>query len=345
MTLYKLENNKLLPFSPTKLKTKGHTEEDLESWIERNPHVLSEEDDIAIIGRQYTAQFGTGDLLALDSDGNLVVVELKGKKTPRETLAQALEYGAWARKLSVDDLKSIYEAYIQTTQDKTDFFSLVSALNESKDTLTKADIEDSGIASKEKQRVMIVAEEISPRIVEVAEYLGEKGLDIECRSVKLYVVRDDEFIETETVYRSRKPAKERESGLNRLRNAVTPSVRETLDGLRRGLLDMGPFVERLRTRYLGYRIRVGERFSTLVGLFPLMHPDKPGLYVFIYKHPLRKMGRYDDFLQIISRNLKKSPEELLTKSEEFHVDASGSDVDPIIESIRELLDLSELSAE
>lgn len=341
MTLYKFEGNRLLPFSPSKLSAAGHREEDLETWIENNPHILSEERDVAIIGRQYTAHPGVGDLLALDSDGCLLVVELKGKKTPRDTLAQALEYGAWARNLTISDVISIYQDYRQKTPEAPDFLSLVSSLLESESTLSKEDLVGMGIAMGDKHRVVIVAEGISPRIVSVAEYLGEEGLDIECKEVKLYEVGDDKYIETETVYWSRKPAKDSEGNIRRMRLDAPPGVWEILDGVRERLLELPPLIEHSRPSYVGYKVRAGERLSTLIGLYPGQHPDKPGLYVYIHKHPLEKMGKYEDFMEIITRNLGRPASEFMTKSGEFRTDVEETDVDPLTRSIAEILGVSE----
>ena len=53
----------------------------LEDWLCKDIGLLS--DDLLVIGRQIE-QYGTPlDLLAVDRDGNLVVVELKRDRTPR----------------------------------------------------------------------------------------------------------------------------------------------------------------------------------------------------------------------------------------------------------------------
>ena len=48
-----------------------------------------------LIGRQVRTSFGgIIDLLAIAPDGSLVLIELKRDKTPREIVAQALDYAS-----------------------------------------------------------------------------------------------------------------------------------------------------------------------------------------------------------------------------------------------------------
>jgi hypothetical protein len=67
-----------------------------------------------VIGRQVdTGIGGRADLLAIDATGNLAVLELKRDQTPREVIAQVLEYGAWVVKLAAGDLATTYRRYIE----------------------------------------------------------------------------------------------------------------------------------------------------------------------------------------------------------------------------------------
>ena len=70
-------------------------EDDLQRWIAKDPGLVGL--DVLIIGREIPAHDnGRIDILALDSDGNLVVIECKRERTPREVIAQLLDYADWA---------------------------------------------------------------------------------------------------------------------------------------------------------------------------------------------------------------------------------------------------------
>ena len=52
-------------------------------------------------------------LLCLDEVGDVVVVELKRDKTPREITAQALDYGSWVKDLSHERIATIAGDYFR----------------------------------------------------------------------------------------------------------------------------------------------------------------------------------------------------------------------------------------
>ena len=87
---------------------------DLESRLE---DILAEDLSIAdpglmLIGRQVRTVTGKYvDLLAMNRNGDLVVLELKRDKTPREIVAQVLDYGHWVRELRDDDIARIFHEY------------------------------------------------------------------------------------------------------------------------------------------------------------------------------------------------------------------------------------------
>lgn len=82
----------------------------LEQMIVEDSSILS--DRWLLIGRQVrTAHGGFIDLLALNQDAQLIVIELKRDMTPREVVAQALDYASWVQTLASDDVAAIYNRY------------------------------------------------------------------------------------------------------------------------------------------------------------------------------------------------------------------------------------------
>jgi Endonuclease NucS len=76
----------------------------LEDWIESNPDILGER--FLLVGRQVqTAYGGIIDLLALDSEGRSVIIELKRGRTPRDIVAQGIDYASWVAVLSDAEIR------------------------------------------------------------------------------------------------------------------------------------------------------------------------------------------------------------------------------------------------
>jgi hypothetical protein len=59
----------------------------------------------------FTANRKKIDILAIHGYGVVYVIELKKGRTPREVVAQALDYGSWVGKFSADDVGSIYASH------------------------------------------------------------------------------------------------------------------------------------------------------------------------------------------------------------------------------------------
>lgn len=85
-------------------------EERIEKWLEQDISIVS--DDLLVIGRQVETDFGgVIDLLCLDRAGDLVIIELKRDRTPREVTAQALDYASWVKELSSERVTEIASRY------------------------------------------------------------------------------------------------------------------------------------------------------------------------------------------------------------------------------------------
>jgi hypothetical protein len=107
MTIWENTGGKLAALAKHKLDS----EDRLETWIEQDSSILGL--DVLIIGRQVRTPYsGRIDLLAIDYQGNLVIIELKRDRTPREVVAQVLDYASWVHGLSEDNVLDLASTYL-----------------------------------------------------------------------------------------------------------------------------------------------------------------------------------------------------------------------------------------
>jgi hypothetical protein len=143
---------------------------DLESRLEE---ILEKDITIAspnwmIIGRQvHTEWDGRIDLLAIDQQGNLVVIELKRNKTPRDILAQALDYGSWVRTLKSDGIAKIHSEYRAKYHPSEPDQSLDEAF------LKRFALKSMPDELNDQHELVIVASSLDPSTERVVKYLAE----------------------------------------------------------------------------------------------------------------------------------------------------------------------------
>ena len=148
-----------------------HEESVLEEWLESNPDKILEDGRILIIGRQVRTDLGGFiDLLGVDREGNVVVVELKRDRTPRDAVAQALEYAAFAARLDVDALEGILRV-----REQDESLSLADCHRE----CFSVD-QSEAVAFNKDQRIVVVGQQVTPAIRQTASFLGSKGVHVTC---------------------------------------------------------------------------------------------------------------------------------------------------------------------
>lgn len=89
-------------------------ESKLEQLILDDPEIL--ETKLLLIGSQVPTKYGKYiDVLGLDSEGVLHILELKRDRTPRDVVAQTLDYASWVQELGSEEVRSIFEANHHST--------------------------------------------------------------------------------------------------------------------------------------------------------------------------------------------------------------------------------------
>lgn len=140
------------------------SEQLLEDMIIAQPRILSSE--WMPIGRQVDTGFGGRlDLLAIAPDGSLVLVELKRDRTPREVVAQALDYASWVERQDANNIVSIYSRFSAGRSLSADFQERFGQ------PLDEETLNDS-------HQIVIVAATLDASSERIVNYLNDRGLAI-----------------------------------------------------------------------------------------------------------------------------------------------------------------------
>ena len=193
--VWQIINNKLEPIEITMVEAGRKETEDLEKWIKSNPQILGE--DILIIGEQVPTKSGSMDFLGIDKSGNLVIIELKRDKLPREALTQAIDYASDASSWDVDKLSEICTKY--TNQSLEDYLS---------EKFEEIDLED--LTINKTQRILLVGFSIEESLQRMIEWLSNNyGVSINAVILKYIKTKNGEELIARTVIISEDIEKER----------------------------------------------------------------------------------------------------------------------------------------
>jgi hypothetical protein len=156
------------------------TEQLLEDMIVASPHLLS--DEWMIIGRQEDTGFsGRIDLLALAPDGSLILIELKRDRTPREVVAQAIDYAVWVERLTPPDIASIYSRFLPGRSLADDFRNRYGqALDE--ETLNNS------------HQIIIVAASLDESTERIVGYLSQREIGINVLCFQVFMNGDERLL-------------------------------------------------------------------------------------------------------------------------------------------------------
>lgn len=155
------------------------TEKLLEEMIVQEPRMLS--DDWLLIGQQErTYNNQPLDLLAIAPDASLVLIELKRDKTPREVVAQALDYASWVEKLEPEKIVEIYRKF--SARDLAEDFAQKFQRNLDEDELNQS------------HQIIIVAAELDASTERIVAYLNDRSIPINVLFFQVFAHGEEKII-------------------------------------------------------------------------------------------------------------------------------------------------------
>jgi hypothetical protein len=124
---------------------------------------------------------GRIDLLAIAPDASLVLIELKRDRTPREVVAQALDYASWVEKLPAEDIGAIYRRFAPGKSLADDFYSFFGQ---------KLDEE----SLNQSHQIIIVAASLDDSTERIVAYLSERDIPINVLCFQVFTHGDEQLL-------------------------------------------------------------------------------------------------------------------------------------------------------
>ena len=252
----------------------------LQEWLAHDISVLDPE--LLVIGREIETDFGGYiDLLCIDAAGDLVVIELKRDRTPREITAQVLDYGSWVADLPHARVTSIADGYlVQRGFDQTfrDRFG--------------ADVPET---LNSDHRLLVVGSRIDPSMERIVKYLSDRhGVNINAATFQYFRAPDEgEFLARMFLIEpSAVELQSRAKGTSKRRPNLTAEELARLAEAS-GVQDLyghalAAFERCLKKRTtmstMGFVGRLGGGGKVVVNLLPGQSSSANGLHYQLYKH-------------------------------------------------------------
>lgn len=190
------KTNRVKKLDSQKFKEANFEErKNLQEWIANEPSIFNEE--LLIIQKEFDGFDNTQerlDLLALDKDGNLVLIENKLDDTGRDVTWQALKYASYCSTLKNDQVKDIFQKYLGSEKNAEEL--IANFLN--KKSFDEVDLNN-------EQRIILVSGSYRKEVTSTVLWLRNKYLlNIKCFEVSLSCLNGQYILDIEQIIPAKK---------------------------------------------------------------------------------------------------------------------------------------------
>ena len=199
------QTNRISPVRTKKFSELGFTErKHLQEWLAHEPSALGEE--LLIIQKEFDGFDDTRerlDLLALDKDGNLVIIENKLDDSGRDVVWQALKYASYCASLTKAQIVDIYQQYLDRYEPVTAEVDLLNAPASASaricEFLDAPDLDELKLNLGNSQRIMLVAANFRKEVTSTALWLLGQGISIACFKITPYSLGEQLLINIDQI--------------------------------------------------------------------------------------------------------------------------------------------------
>lgn len=185
MAIYHYTQTELKPVSETKFGAEGILErQDLQRLLKAQIDVIDER--LMVIAEEFGDWLDSSrriDLLCLDTDANLVVVELKRTEDGGHMELQALRYAAMVSVMTFEQLVEVHARYKSPSQPDTD-----GAKTAILDFLGWTSVDEDQFA--QDTRIVLASADFGKELTTAVMWLIDRGIDIRCVRLKPYRMAD-----------------------------------------------------------------------------------------------------------------------------------------------------------
>jgi hypothetical protein len=196
--------NRITPIEAKRFTDLGFGErKHLQEWLEHCPQALAqgEGEELLIIQKEFDGFDDTRerlDLLALDKEGNLVIIENKLDDSGRDVVWQALKYASYCASLSKPQVVEIYQRYLNQKAQQTG-----TTPNRAEDKLIEF-LDVDGLESVQinrigTQRLILVAAHYRKEVTSTVLWLSQFGIACQCFKVTPYQAGSELFLNVEQI--------------------------------------------------------------------------------------------------------------------------------------------------
>ena len=177
-------------FSELNLRERDH----LQEWLANQPDALGEE--LLIIQKEFDGFDETRerlDLLALDKDGNLVVIENKLDDSGRDVTWQALKYTAYVSSLTKTQIVDIYQQYLDR------YCGGGNAVARLCEFMGVEDLGEIILNPGNDQRIVFIAANFRREVTATVLWLLSRGISTQCFKVTPFMLGEELIIDIQQI--------------------------------------------------------------------------------------------------------------------------------------------------
>lgn len=197
-------SNRINPLEVKRFSDLGFTErKHLQEWLENYPQALTQGDgdELLIIQKEFDGFDDTRerlDLLAIDKEGNLVIIENKLDDSGRDVVWQALKYASYCANLKKQQVVEIFQRYLNQKA-QSEGAEPANAERVLLEFLQADDLQSVQLNTLKSQRLILVAAHYRKEVTNTVLWLSQFGVNCQCFKVTPYQAGTELFLNVEQI--------------------------------------------------------------------------------------------------------------------------------------------------